>query len=374
MRYFLSSGEPSGELSAVLLAREIRAFDPDAHFEGIGGDLMRDEGIDLWREFRGWASVGPLAALPKIPKLSMTMVSAAQHIARTRPDLVILVDFGAFNVRLAKRLRTQHRYSGPILDLFPPGTWLDDDRKARDVAAHVVPMTAFEHQYRFYKSLNLPIVFFGHPLAAQYRARPPRPVAPPDGGVVALLPGSRAGELRAHLPRLLAALRVLRERRPNVRGVIGAANAEARARIDALLAGSPAPNVRVVDGLRAAIESADAAWCASGTAVLEVALSGVPVVGLYVIPRILVKHAKRVMARAGAHITLPNLVLRRSVVPELLQDDASPERLAATIDALLHDPAPQLAAFEALREALGPPDALQQCARFAVALATAGRA
>lgn len=374
MRYFLASGEPSGELSAVLLAREIAQVDSQARFEGIGGERMRAEGIDLWRHFEGWASVGPLAAIPKLPAMAVRLLAAARHIATTKPDLVVLVDFGAFNVRLAKLLRGRFGYTKPILDVFPPGTWLDDERKARDVAAHVVPLTAFEHQYQFYKSHQLPIVYFGHPLAAQYRMRAARPPAPADGGVLALLPGSRAGELRAHVPVLLDAVAHLQKTRPRLIAVAGAAHARARAFLTDAIASRNARGVDVVDGLQNAIAAADAALCASGTAVLEVALSGVPVAALYIIAKALEKHARRVMARSGPYITLPNLVLRRNVVPELLQDHASGRNLALAADALLADPSSQLAAFEELRERLGPPDALQRCARFAFALAKAGGA
>jgi lipid-A-disaccharide synthase len=101
--------------------------------------------------------------------------------------------------------------------------------------------------------------------------------------------------------------------------------------------------------------------------VLETALSGVPAVALYVIPPVLIRYGRRMIRHT--YVTLPNLVLKREVVPELLQDDATPERLAGAIGDLMADPAKQYRAFVELREALGPPDALQRCARFAVGLA-----
>ncbi|HKU80545.1 MAG TPA: hypothetical protein VJP76_00140, partial [Candidatus Tumulicola sp.] len=222
MRYFFSSGEPSGESMAVLLAQAIAAIDPQASFEGIGARAMRAAGFTIWRDHTGWASMGPLAALPRIPKLLATMWRTAFHIAVAKPDLVVLVDFGVFNLRLAMTLRRLH-YAGPILDVFPPGTWLDNARKARQVSAVAVPLTAFEHQSRFYSSLGCPIAYFGHPLAGRYAMRPPRAAPPADGGTVAVLPGSRAGELRHHLPPLIAAFERLLKRRPNARAVFGAA-------------------------------------------------------------------------------------------------------------------------------------------------------
>ncbi len=371
MRYFFSSGEASGELSAVLLAQGVRRFDPEAQFEGIGSERMRSDGFSLWRDHTGWASMGPLAAIPRIPKLLGTMWRTAAHIAKSRPDLVVLVDFGAFNLRLAKELRTRYDYTGPILDVFPPATWLDNEARAREVSAYAVPLTAFAHQYEFYKSHRLPVVYFGHPLASQYERRPSQPAPERDGGTVALLPGSRGGELRLHVPVLAGAYRLLKARRPNLRGVFGAATDRAEKFLHDAIMRENLHDVRIVRGVPAAIASADAAWVASGTAVLETTLMGVPSIALYVIAPVLVRHARRVYS--GRFITLPNLVLEREVVPEFLQERATPQNLADAMETLLEDPSRQYRAFAELRERLGPPDALDLCAKFCVALAQAGK-
>lgn len=372
MRYFVSTGEASGELAAVALAGAIRTYDPEARFEGIGGERMRAAGFALWRDNAGWATLGPFAAIPRIPKLIRQMWLTAAHVARERPDLVVLIDFGAFNVRLAAELRRKHGYELPILDCFPPGAWLDGEKTARAVARLAVPLTAFERQYRFYRSLGLPVAYFGHPLAPRYRARAPLPPAPPSGGTVALLPGSRAAELARNLPRLLDAYAVLRRTRPELRARVGAADDAGERRIRAALRRAGREEIAVVRGVAEAIAGADAAWVASGTAVLETALCGVPAVALYVVAPVLARYAQRVMRTR--FVTLPNLVLDEPVVPELLQDAATPEALAAAMEALLRDPSAQYAAFPRLRTALGPDDALDEWARFAVALAEAGRA
>jgi lipid-A-disaccharide synthase len=369
MRYFLSSGEASGELAATLLAQAIRRADPQAQFEGIGGARMREAGIVLWRDHRGWASMGPLAAIPRIPKLYYAMVSTAAHIARTKPDLVILIDFGAFNIRLARRLR-KIGYRGPVLDVFPPATWLDREKAARDLAGLAVPLTAFEHQRDFYQSLGLRIEYFGHPLAGRYQMRPPRDAPPPDAGRVAILPGSRMGELHHHAGRLYGAVRELRRERPQLHAIVSAFDDRAERMLRERAQREGLHDLQFVRGVRDALARADAAWVASGTAVLECALSGVPVVALYVIAPLLVKHARRVYS--GRFVTLPNLVLGRGVVPELLQDQATPQNLARAMDSVLRDPQAQYREFEALRAALGPPDALERCAGFAVQLARGG--
>ncbi|HEY6327302.1 MAG TPA: hypothetical protein VIW73_12400 [Candidatus Cybelea sp.] len=369
MRYFISTGEPSGEAAALVFAEAMRALDPQAQFEGIGSGRMRSAGFRLWRNHAGWASMGPLAAIPRIPKLLLAMLRTARHIIVKKPDLVVLVDFGVFNLRLASTLR-RFGYAGPILDLFPPGTWLDNEEKARKVSALTVPMTAFAHQAEFYRSIGCRIEYFGHPLASRYKMRPLKPPPPPDGGTVALLPGSRAGELRRHLPVLAAAFRVLRGRRPRLRGVVAAADARAEAQIAGALSREGLTEIDILRGVPAALADADGAWVVSGTAVLETALLGVPAVGIYVIPKILIRYGHRMIRHR--FITLPNLVLGREVVPELLQERATPEELAGALEALMENPAEQYAQFVAMREALGPSDALERCAAYAVELAREG--
>jgi lipid-A-disaccharide synthase len=372
VRYFFSTGEASGESSALLLARAIRRIDPEAQFEGIGTERMRAEGFSIWRDHTGWASMGPIAAVPRIPKLLAIMWQTALHIASSKPDLVVLVDFGAFNLRLASTLHRRLKYPLPVLDVFPPGTWLDSERKAREVATVSVPLTAFAHQYDFYKSHQLPIVYFGHPLAGEYRLRPPREAPPADGGTVAILPGSRKGELRFHLPALIAAYRELKSRRPRLRAIFGAADARGEQFIRGVVRRERLADADVVRGVQAAVADADGAWVASGTAVLETVLSGVPAIALYIITPILVKHGRSLIRHK--YITLPNLVLGREIVPEFLQEEATPQRLAGEMEAVLCDPSQQYDQFAELRAALGPPDALMRCARFAVALAKAGQA
>jgi len=366
VNYFFSTGEPSGEKIGILLAQEIRKLDPAAEFEGIGAAGMRDAGFRLWRDHAGWASMGPLAAIPRIPKLLDAMLRTAFRIRATKPDLVVLVDFGVFNLRLANTLR-RFGYSGAIMDVFPPGTWLDNPDKARNVARVTYPVTAFAHQYEFYRRLGCRIEFFGHPLTSRYEMRALRPSPPDDGGTVAMLPGSRAGELRRHLPVLSGAYRALAQRRPRLRGVFGAADDRAVEMIRRALERQPLNDVKVVRGVEAALRHADAAWISSGTATLEAALFGVPTVGIYVIPPVLIKYGHRMIKHR--FIMLPNLVLGREVVPELLQERATPAALADALESVMANPEQQYREFVRLREALGPADALERCARYAVELA-----
>jgi lipid-A-disaccharide synthase len=287
-------------------------------------------------------------------------------LRRRPPDLVVLVDFGAFNLRLAKTLRRLGSRV-PIVYYFPPAAWLDDAKRARVVAAVSRALTAFAHQRDFYAGLGLPIGYVGHPLASTIAPRAPRPPAPADGGTIALLPGSRQGEIARHTPLLLDAFALVRAQRPSVRGVLVAVDDDAVRAFEHALSLRSTQDVQIVRSTREALAGADAAAVASGTAVLEAALVGVPSLALYVLSEAQAKIARRVYK--GRYITLPNLILDAPVVPELLQEAATPDALAAALTALLDRPAAQLAQFADLRVRLGPPDALARCAEFVLAAA-----
>ncbi len=228
-------------------------------------------------------------------------------------------------------------------------------------------LTAFAHQRDFYRSLGLPIGWVGHPLVSTIAPRPPRAPAPADGGVVALLPGSRASELDRHLARVLDAFVILRHRRPAARALISAADAAAADAIRRELAlRSPLP-ITIVDAASAAFAACDVAAVASGTAVLEATLTEVPTIAFYVISEAQARIARRIWHRP--YVTLPNLVLDEPAIPELMQEAATPMALADALDHALAHPQEQLDAQRRLRAALGPPDSLDRCARFALAVA-----
>jgi lipid-A-disaccharide synthase len=352
---------------AAALAGAMRDIEPDIRFVGIGSERMSAAGIGLTTRTTGWASMGPIGAIKRIPPLFFNMWRHALWLRSSPWDLIVVVDFGASNLRFAKTLRGLG-YPGPILYFFPPGAWLDRPSQARKVARYTTALTPFAHQRDFYRSLKLPVTYFGHPLVSLIQPRASRPPAPPDGGVIGILPGSRRAEIARHLGRLLKAARIVRARRPNARFIVSAADADAEASIAAELKRTFFDGVRIVRGAEPVLEKADAAWIASGTAVLEAALREVPTVALYVIEAAQVGLARKLMGDRP-WVTLPNILLEREIVPEVLQDDATPERLADALEPLLRDPAEQLAGMRAVRASLGAPDALQRCAAFAVSLA-----
>jgi len=366
VRVFFSTGEASGELLATDLLRAMRASGCAVDADGIGDARMEGAGVSLWHRTRGWASMGPVDAVKRIPRLLAIMWATALRLARVPPDLIVLVDFGAFNIRLAKTLRLLGSRV-PILYYFPPAAWLDNAKRARTVARTTKALTAFVHQRDFYRSLDLPIAYVGHPLVSTIAPRRPRSAPDAQGGTIALLPGSRRSEIELHTPRLLDAVALVRLARPHIAATLVAIDDEAQRAFEHWLAlRSPQP-VTIVRSSRDALTEADVAVIASGTAVLEAALLETPAIALYVLSEMQAKIARRVYR--GAYITLPNLVTGEPVVPELLQDAATPDALAAAILKMLDAPEHQRAGYARVRAALGPPDALARCAEFAVGIA-----
>lgn len=365
MRVFVSTGEASGDMLAAALAEAMRAREPAIAFEGIGSERMAAAGFKLTLRTGGWASMGLFAALVRIVPLLLVGAFLVARL-RLRPvDLVVLVDFGALNLRLSKALRAVG-YRGPILYFVPPGAWFDRASQASAVARSAVALTALARQRDFYRSLGLPIEYFGHPLLSLVPPRSPRPPVPARGGTVALLPGSRYEEVRRHMPRLLEAVALVRRGRPDLDLIVSAADAGCERLVLAALRAASIP-ARLVRGARAALDEADAAFIASGTAVLEAVLLEVPSVALYVVSPSAARYARRVWRRK--HFTLPNLLLEREVVPELAQEEATPRALAEALESLLRDPSGQRAASRELRAKLGPPGALERAAEFALMLA-----
>jgi lipid-A-disaccharide synthase len=374
---FLVAGEASGDLQASLLSRAMRAIKPALTIAGVGGERMRAAGVDVELDSVGaeWASLGPISAFFKIPWLLTVMLGLAERIRARRPRLLVCVDFGAFNLRMLEWLRFTG-YRGAALYYFPPGAWLDNAEQARKVARVATVLTPFAHQRDFYRSLGLAADFVGHPLVEAIARRDERPRrARPR---IAVLPGSRRDEVAMMLPVLAQAASRASVLWGAHFAVVAASEARA-AQITSLwaAAGGPAGIDVVRSDAADAVLDADLAWTASGTAVLESALRGVPQVAFYRLTDALYRIAqRRVPHIVRGPITLPNLIAGRAVVPELLQYDFTPERLLEESRALLDDAgaaAAQANGYEEVRALLGPPDSLQRIAAHAAGLLDVAR-
>jgi lipid-A-disaccharide synthase len=365
---FFIAGEASGDLQASLVAQAARKKRPGLQMAAIGGDRLRALPMPIVYDSSELASIGPISVLPRIPIL-YGILRWLDVMLRKRPSRLIMpVDAGAFNVRLITRLRASG-YRAPILYYFPPGAWLDNPNQARAVASAALALTPFEHQRDFYRSLGLPVEFFGHPLVSVIASRPAQALRPTP--LIAVLPGSRREETARHLPILAQAARDL-GRHVATTFVAVAASERREQQIRSLWARAGGPGDMKIsrEDTSTVVRRADLAWVASGTAVLETALVGVPQVVFYVVSPAQARVALRRLPKALlSSIALPNLVMQRPIVPELLQDAFTPARLIEQTLRLLDQDAERermRADYEELRAALGPPDSLDRIAAFIV--------
>lgn len=374
MRYepadlFFAAGEASGDLQASLLLQAARRIAPGLTAGAIGGPRLCDAGAGLVLDSMEFASIGPVSLLPKIPRL-YAIVRGLERAMRKRPSRVFIpVDAGAINLRLIRWLRDGD-YRDPIIYYFPPGAWLDDLEQAKAVARLTTPLTPFTHQRDFYAAHGLDVAWFGHPLVSVIPERSTQPDA--NAPSIAVLPGSRREEVERHIEVLARCAHQLSKHLP----VSFCCAAATDARVEQTRAlwrryGGPEPLSMSRTGVVDTVQRATLAWTSSGTAALEAALAGVPQIVFYrVSPTQYQIAKKRLPKHLLESIALPNLVLERTAVPELLQANFTPDRLAELTLSLLERAEArdaQLAAYREMRTKLGPSDALERIAAFVVA-------
>ena len=361
----LIAGEASGDLLGADLLAALRRQHPHARFVGIGGPRMRAQGLATWHDISELSVIGLAEGLRHLPRLLRLRRGLVRRLLADRPALTIGIDAPDFNLGLERRLkaaglRTAHYVS--------PSVWAwREGRAARLGTSADRVLCLFPMEPAIYARHGVDARFVGHPLADRFADVPDRAVARATLGiaaetrVLALLPGSRHGEIARLLPDFLAAAAILCARSPGLLIAIPAADAALRARIDAALAANalPAHAVRVLDGqAHALLTAADAALLASGTAALEAALAQCPMVVAYRIAPLTHALVKGLGLLKSDRYSLPNILAGRDLVPELMQRDCTGARLAEAVTRLFEDPAAaaaQRAAFPALHAALHAP-------------------
>jgi lipid-A-disaccharide synthase len=335
----LSCGEPSGDLYAAALAREIQAQDPAAVITGFGGERLRAAGADLIGDFSGLSVTGLVEVARVLPRTYAMYRRLVAHARAHRPDVLVAIDFPDFNFTLARAVR---RLGVPIVYYISPQLWAWRSgrmKTMRRIADRV--LVIFEFEERIYREAGVPVEWVGHPLLDVMPVPPPREALragldlPADAPIIALLPGSRRNEVKAILPGLVGAARLIQQRVAGVRFVLARAphvTDELLAPLDAL---DPSA-VRVVDG-RAddVLEVADVALVASGTITVQAALHECPMVVVYRLSP-LTYRLGRPFVRVDT-FAMANLVAGRMVVPELMQDDFTPENVAQEAVAMITD-------------------------------------
>jgi lipid-A-disaccharide synthase len=366
-RILLSCGEPSGDVYAGELLERLHALRPVLEAFGLGGDHMAAAGARLLAHVRDVAVVGLVEVLRHLSELRGIFDRILAEVDRCTPDVAVLVDYPDFNLRLAREL---HRRRIPVVYYVSPQVWAWRRGRIRQIRRHVSRMLVlFPFEEDVYRKAGVPVTFVGHPLVERVR-----PVADPAGfvreigldpdrPVLALLPGSRPGEVAHNLPPLRGAAELLRARRPDVQSVIAAAATLP----DSVFAATGLPRVR--HRTEALLGAATVGVVASGTATVEAALLDLPMVVVYRLAP-LTFALGRPFVRLN-RFAMVNLIAGRDVVPELIQRRFTAERVAAEALALLDSPERRAAMRRDLAEVrarLGGPGASARAAEAVVAM------
>jgi lipid-A-disaccharide synthase len=329
------AGEASGDLHGARLLTELRRLIPDLAPFGLGGDEMQAAGLEAVAHSSEISVVGITEVLKILSRAREIFATLLREVDRRRPELAVLVDFPDFNLRLAKQLKARGLR---VVYYISPQVWAWRRGRVKTIAARVDRMLVlFPFEVDFYRDHGVDVVHVGHPLVDEVPVLPQAWESGKDAAGpfrVALLPGSRVSEVEALLPTLLAAVRRLAADLPIEVRIIKAPTISPDLLEDAVeLAGLPVEIV--LENRFAAIADSHLALCASGTATLEVGLLGTPMIMAYRLARWTYLLAK-LMVRLP-YVSLVNLVLGRKVVPELIQGEATPQRIAAEAARLLID-------------------------------------
>ena len=386
----VSCGEVSGDLYAGALVGEIRRRVPDAEVFGFAGDRFDAAGGRLLGHFRGLTVTGLTEALRVLPRsyvMLRTLVAAARE---HHPDVFVPIDFPDFNFRLMAAI---HRLGIPVVYYVSPQLWAWRKGRMATMKEHVDKvLVIFPFEAPYYESAGVPVEFVGHPLVDLAHAVQPRSAflrdrgLVPDAPTVALLPGSRPNEVERIAPAMVAALPLIRQKVPDVQFVVACAPAlpdvlfapfltgPAKAGAYAGNAGAAFSRPVLAHGRTDDVLAAcDVVVTASGTATVQAALHERPMVVVYRLSPLTYRLGKPFVAVDT--YAMPNLVAGRRIVPELIQSDCTPARIAAETVSFLSDRELHARTREALRrvrEKLGAPGASARAANAILEVARSG--
>lgn len=363
-RLFFVAGESSGDIHGANLIRALRAERPDWAFEGLGGRRMAGAGMDLRHDLAGEAIMGFAEVVKRLRPLRRLFNETVARLRESRPDALVLIDYPGFNLRLAEEAK---KLGIPIVYYISPQVWAWKRRRIHTIARLVDKMLVIlPFEEALYRNIGVDCVHVGHPLLDHIAECRPR--AAEDGElVVGLLPGSREMELRRIAPVMIETARRVRERHPEARFEAPCVD-EARAAQLRALAGDFPLTLRV-GGMFDVLSRARCCMVTSGTATLETALFGVPLVILYKMNPVTFQLARHLVH--VEHIGIVNILAGRRVAPEFIQHEAVPERVAPVLLDLVGDtPARRamLADLDGVREGLGGPGASARAAAEIIAL------
>ena len=338
MRIFISAGEASGDLYASRLVEVLKARHPGAEFFGCAGPRMQAAGVRPIVDQRSLAVVGIIEVIPHIPRILLELRKLVRACAAEPPDVAILTDAPSFHLPLARKLKRQ---GVPIVYLVAPQAWAWKQGRVKTMRATLSRLLCiFPFEEEFFQKHEVPTTYIGHPLSRLAKPKLTRAEfcsklgIPEVSRIVALLPGSRHGELAQHMPILLQAVKLIRQRHPvtfvlPLPAGFGLENTRFWKPVQA-------ESIKVIEGHTwDALAQAELALAASGTVTIEGAMLGTPMVTFYRV-NALSWYLQRWRVRTP-FLTMVNLVAGRQVVPELIQDDMTAEKIAVEAFRLLED-------------------------------------
>ncbi len=351
-RIMIIAGEVSGDMRAAELVEAANAISPGLRWFGIGGPAMRAAGVETRHDVKDMAVIGFAEVIKRYPFFKRVFNEMLAWAAKEKPDLAVFIDYPGFNLRLAEKL---HARGIRTLHYICPQVWAWHRSRIPQMARyldHLITIFPFEAEH--FAGTGLPVTFAGHPLVDSIRqSRRSQPPTLPWQGLqrIALLPGSRHGEISRLLPVMLEAAALLDQRIPGCSFIVAAPGREQADQARELCASAPemrAPVTVIEDMTRDVIRQADAAMVCSGTATVETALLGCPMVVVYKLNPISY-HLFKAMIHVK-HIGMVNIVAGREICPELVQGRATGRNLADAIEPLLMPTGTRQKMLEALKQ------------------------
>lgn len=354
LRIALVAGEASGDILGSGLMRAIKARHPNVEFIGVGGPLMEAQGMQSYFPMERLSVMGLVEVLGRLRELLGRRKLLVQTLIDEKPDVFIGIDAPDFTLNIELQLR---RVGIKTVHYVSPSVWAWRQKRVLKIREGCdLMLTLLPFEARFYEEKGVPVRFVGHPLADTIPLESDRAGAraelglADDGPVVALMPGSRGGEVGRLGALFFDAAERLLAQRPAMRFVLPCASPQRRTQIEALLEGRDLP-VTLLDGRsHVALAACDAVLIASGTATLEALLYKRPMVVAYRLAPVTFWILKRLVK--SPYVSLPNLLAQRLLVPELLQDDATPDALAQTLLPLIDAGQAQTEGFDEIHRTL----------------------
>lgn len=372
-KIMIVAGEASGDLHGSRVVRSMSRLDPTLRFYGVGGEKLREAGVDIIAESSEMAVVGLTEVLSKIGFILNVRRKLKRSLVGDRPDLVILIDYPDFNLPLAK---AAHQSGTKVFYYISPQVWAWRKGRINHLARYVDRMAVIlPFEPAVYESVDLDVTFVGHPLLDVVKLTYSRDEALKKFGLdngpttVGILPGSRRNEIVSLLPDMLEAACILKKRMPAVQFILPLADTLDHTFVAEIVGRHPVDVKIIRDNVYDVIAVSDIAMVASGTATLETALIGTPMIVVYKVSPISYYLGKLLIG--VDNIALVNIIAGRRIVPELIQHEVTSEAMAEEICRMLGDKARMKRIrqkLQAIKDKLGTPGAADRTAQLAYEL------